>query len=273
VTPLRRVSLRAGDFFFRWRSYLPLLLLPLVLVAISESHYPFGSHRTDLVWEGACVLLALAGFTIRVYTIGVAPPGTSGRNTRAQKATVLSTTGPYSVVRHPLYLANAIIVLGLALFTHAWITPPAVAALTLAYYACIAQREEAYLRERFPVEFEAWARRVPAIWPTRVRWVPAAYPFQLRAVLRREFYGLAVILIAPCFLDILEDLHTTGEFDLDPVWTATAIVGALSFAVLRFLKKRTSVLSRRQPVPAPGPRAAASGQAETGQGSSMGSST
>jgi protein-S-isoprenylcysteine O-methyltransferase Ste14 len=263
----------AGDFFFRWRSYLPLLLLPLVLVAIFKSQYPFGSHATDLTWEGACMLVALVGFAIRVYTIGVAAPGTSGRNTRAQKATSLSTTGPYSVVRHPLYLGNSIIVVGLALFPHAWLTPPAVAVLAIGYYACIAQREEAYLRERFPEQFEAWARRVPAVWPTRFQYVPAAEPFDLRTVLRREFYALALLLIAPFFLDIVEDLHETGEFDLDPVWTVTALVGVVVFLVFRFLKKRTSVLSVRHSSPALVEIAPAAGESRTSQGSSMGSST
>ena len=239
----RQRIVRLGDFLFRWRSYLPLLLLPLVVDAVARSRYPFGGHAADLAWEIGCVLISLGGFALRVYTVGVAAPGTSGRNTREQKAASLNTTGPYSVVRHPLYVANFIIVVGLALFTHAWILPPAVAVLTLAYYACIVQREEAFLRERFGAAFERWSARVPAVVPKFSGYVPADRAWEWRVAVRREFYALTLILTAPFFLDILENLNAPGTFDLDVVWTVVGLIGVTLFVVVRFLKKRTTLLA------------------------------
>ena len=237
------MTLRLGDFLFRWRSYLPLALLPVVVVSLATTHYPLRSRLGDLAWEVGCVLLALAGWGIRVYTVGVAAPGTSGRNTRQQKAATLNTTGPYSVVRHPLYVANGIIALGLALFLHAWLAPVAVAVLTLPYYACIGGREEAFLRERFGGAYEAWAARVPAALPAPSLYVPAARPFDWVVAARREFYAFSLILIAPLFLDAAEDLHETGRVTMDSVWVISAIVGAAAFLVLRYLKKRTTLLT------------------------------
>lgn len=241
VTARREQMARWGEFFFRWRSYLPLLLLPVVPLVIARFRYPFGSHAADLAWEVACVALALGGVALRAWTVGVAAPGTSGRNTRHQKARSLNTTGSYSLVRHPLYLANSVIVLGLALFPHAWLVPT-VAVLAAGYYACIAHREEQFLRARFGPEFEAWAARVPAMVPAFSGWVPPARPFDWRAAVRREFYGLTVVLVTPLGLDIVEDYLETGTFDLDPLWTVTAVVGAVLFLVIRALKKRTLML-------------------------------
>jgi protein-S-isoprenylcysteine O-methyltransferase Ste14 len=248
---------RLGGFFFRWRSYLPLLLLPVFAVAIARFHLLFRSHVTDLVWEIGCLLLALAGVALRAYTVGVAAPGTSGRNTREQKAASLNTTGPYSVVRHPLYLANGVIIVALALFTHTWVAPPLVMLLTAGYYACIVRREEEYLRARFGRPFTTWRARVPAALPDLSGYVPPARPFAWKVVARREFYALALVLVVPMFLDVAEDLVESGSFDLDPVWTATAAVGAALFVVLRFLKKHTAVLVVKPPAPA-----AASGRDE-----------
>lgn len=245
----RALATRAGDFCFRWRSYLPLSLAPLVLVAIARFQYPFGTHAADLAWEAGCVALALAGLALRVWTVGVAAPGTSGRNTRAQKAATLNTTGPYSMVRHPLYLANGVIVVGLALFTHAWVAPAVVAALAIGYYGLIAEREEQYLRERFGQAFEAWAARVPAVVPAPSGYEPAARAFDWRVAVRREFYGLTVILVTPCLLDVVEDLHESGAFTLDPVWTVAAGLGAAAFLAIRFLKKHTRVLDPVAPAP------------------------
>jgi len=231
-----------GGFFFRWRSYLPYLLTPLFAVAIARFHLLL-SPTADLAWEVACVLLSLAGLALRIYTVGVAAPGTSGRNTREQKAASLNTTGPYSLIRHPLYVANGIIVLGFALFPHTWLAPPVVLLLTVAYYGCIVQQEEAFLRARFGLAFEAWAARVPAAIPTFSGYVAAEYSFAWKVVARREFYGLALILVVPMVLDLAEDVITTGTFDLDPVWTPAAAIGGALFFVFRFLKKRTSVFA------------------------------
>ncbi|MDP2626109.1 MAG: isoprenylcysteine carboxylmethyltransferase family protein [Candidatus Rokubacteria bacterium] len=234
---------RLADFLFRWRSYLPLALIPVVAGALMTTQHPLKSWLGDLAWEVGCVLFALAGWGIRAYTVGVAAPGTSGRNTRRQKAATLNTTGPYSVVRHPLYVANGIIALGLALFPHTWLAPVIVAVATIAYYACIGWREEAFLKERFGEAYEAWAARVPAALPAPSRYVPAARPFDWVVVARREFYALALILIAPLFLDAAEDLYETGRVTVDAVWVISAIVGAAAFLVLRYLKKRTTILT------------------------------
>jgi protein-S-isoprenylcysteine O-methyltransferase Ste14 len=233
---------RLGGFLFHWRSYLPLLLAPVFALAIAHVHFLFRSHVADQAWEVACVLLSLAGWALRVYTVGVAAPGTSGRNTRRHKAASLNTTGAYSVVRHPLYIANGVIILGLALFPHSWIAPPTVTLLAVAYYACIVQDEEAYLRARFGAAFEAWSARISAAIPTFSAYVAADRPFSWKIAVRREFYALALILILPMVLDVAEDFADTGRFDLDPLWTPVALLGLVLFLTLRFLKKHTSVL-------------------------------
>ncbi len=233
---------RLGGFLFEWRSYLPLLLAPVFALAIGRVHFLFRSHVADQAWEVGCVLLALVGWALRVYTVGVAAPGTSGRNTRGHKAASLNTTGPYSVVRNPLYIANGIIALGVALFPHAWIAPPVVTLLAVAYYACIVRSEEAYLKARFGDAFEAWAARVPAAIPLPSAYVPADRPFAWKIAARREFYALALILVFPIVLDVAEDFVDTGTFDLDPLWTPVAVLGIAVFGVFRQLKKRTTLL-------------------------------
>lgn len=242
---MRELVLTLGDFFFRWRSYLPLVLLPVLVVAIARFRHPFPSRDAELAWEAGSLLVALVGLAGRVWTVGVTPRGTSGRNTRQQKAAVLNTTGPYSLIRHPLYVANGLIALGFALFTHTWLAPPVVAVATIAYYACIIQREEAFLRERFGPAFDAWAARTPAMLPASWRYVPSERAFDWRKALRGEFYAFALILTVPLLLDTIEDLLTTSRVAPDGVWLLAAAVGIVTFLVLRFLKKRSTLLSAR----------------------------
>ena len=158
---------QSGDLLFRWRSWLPLLLLPLFVASFQGLAYPLGSHRLDLLWEISCFAVSVLGLAVRVVTVGTSPRGTSGRNTRAQKAAVLNTTGPYSVVRHPLYLANYLIALGMSLFSRTWFLPVIVSLATILYYERIAAREEGFLELRFGDAFRRWAARVPAARTSR----------------------------------------------------------------------------------------------------------
>jgi protein-S-isoprenylcysteine O-methyltransferase Ste14 len=226
-----------GDAFFRNRSWIPLLLVPFFLASFIGMRYPFRSHALGLGWEIGCFLIALVGIALRVYTTGTSPRGTSGRNTRNQKASTLNITGPYSIVRHPLYLANFLIAVGLSLFPRAWFLPIIVSLATVLYYERIAAREEAFLDERFGADFRRWAETVPAAIPSFKTWCPPARAFDWRRALDREFYVVSEVAVAFFVLDIMEDYSAHHRLELDPVWTTMGTLGVLLFAVMWTRKK------------------------------------
>lgn len=229
---------RTGDLFFRWRSYLPLLLVPLFGASFIGFRYPYDSHAFDLAWEIGCFLLSMGGLAVRMFTVGSAPRGTSGRNTRTQKADVLNTTGTYSLVRHPLYVGNYLIALGLSFFSRTWFLPMIVSLASLLYYERIAAREEAFLEGKFGDEFRNWAARVPALVPNLRNYVPPALPFGWKKALGREFYALFVIATGFFVLDVAEDFWVTGGITFDPLWTSIFMLSGFFFAVMRTMKKR-----------------------------------
>jgi protein-S-isoprenylcysteine O-methyltransferase Ste14 len=216
---------------------MPLLLLPFFCASFVGLRYPLDSHAIGLAWEIGCFLIVLAGVALRVFTTGTSPRGTSGRNTRGQKAVTLNITGPYSIVRHPLYLANFLIGLGLSLFPRAWFLPIIVSLATILYYERIAAREEEFLDGRFGPSFRRWAEAVPAAVPSLKAWHPPAQAFDWRRALDREFYVITQVMVAFLVLDVMEDYAVLGRFELDPVWTPTALFGAALFAVMWTRKK------------------------------------
>lgn len=80
----------------------------------------------------------------------------------------LVTSGPYSVVRHPLYICEAVFVLGM-MISHFSALMVALGALQCLLQYRRARHEEAILRQTFP-EYEEYARRVPMLIP---RFFPA----------------------------------------------------------------------------------------------------
>jgi protein-S-isoprenylcysteine O-methyltransferase Ste14 len=239
-----------GDALFRWRSYLPLLLVPAFIASFVSATYLLDSHLLDLVWELGCFLLSMAGLAIRVVTVGTAPHGTSGRNTRRQRAEVLNTTGPYAVVRHPLYVANGLIALGLACFSRTWFLPVIVSLAAFLYYERIAAREEEYLDARFGEAFRRWAARVPAMIPRFANYTAPARPFDWRKAARQECHGLFVIGVGFFALEVTQDFVVHGQLMVDPVWSALAIATTMISTTAWVLKRRGFLRPRPEPGPA-----------------------
>ena len=231
----------AGNWLFRHRGYLPLLLFPLLLLAAAHSSAAAG-HPPALVRDVLCVAVALGGLAVRVATVGYVPRDTSGRNTGRPQAESLNTGGLYSVVRHPLYLGNYLMWLGVALFARAWWAPVIVSLVFWLYYERIMFAEEEFLRRRFDAEYESWAASTPAFLPRLGLWRPAGARFSLLTVLRREHSSLLALIASLTALEVARVHASTGRLSLDPIWgTALAATLALCLAV-RTLKHRTRLL-------------------------------
>ncbi|RAZ71382.1 methyltransferase family protein [Mesorhizobium atlanticum] len=80
----------------------------------------------------------------------------------------LVTTGPYSIVRHPLYICEAVLVAGMVI-SHFSALMAALGILQFSLQYRRARHEEATLRRTFP-EYDEYARRVPMLIP---RFFPA----------------------------------------------------------------------------------------------------
>ena len=242
LVALREEFEREGTWLFRWRSYLPLALLALVLIEMMDFTYLGNSETLDLIWETFCMLVSSVGLAIRAFTVGYTPRGTSGRNTANQVADVLNTTGIYSIVRHPLYLGNFVIYLGMSMFPHQWwLTLIFVLAFWL-YYERIMFAEERFLQEKFGGEFAAWAEKTPAFIPNLKLWRPPELPFSFRNVLRREYNGFFAIVLTFFVLEVRGDFAVEGRFQVEPGWLILLVLSLIIWAVLRTLKRKSRVL-------------------------------
>ena len=234
---------RSGSWLFRYRSYLPLAILPIFLVCLASSSYLGHSHEMNEIWQAICMVISFSGLLLRVIIVGHAPYGTSGRNTRQQVAETLNTTGLYSIVRHPLYLANYIIIIGFTMEFHIWWLVLLITTIYALYYERIMLAEEAFLRKQFNGEFEQWAAATPAFIPKFRGWKKFGLPFCWRTVLQREYNGFFLIIGVFFLLDFAGDSIAERRFKVDPWWLAFLIGGFVIFATLRTLKKRTHLLT------------------------------
>jgi protein-S-isoprenylcysteine O-methyltransferase Ste14 len=241
--PLAREMHRGGTWMFRWRSYAPLPLLALIAFELRHYQYLGRSHTIDLAWECLCLGVGAIGIAIRAHVVGHAPANTSGRNTeRGQVAEQLVTTGLYSVVRNPLYLGNAFLWLGAALFLHDWRIVLLASAFFFLLYERIVLVEESYLSNRFGSAFATWAGSTPAFLPRLRGYVRPNLPFSWRHVLRREYSGVFGFVAVLFALEVVGDLHVYGRLHFDPPWVVLFGASCVAYLVLRSLKHHTNLL-------------------------------
>jgi len=187
---LREELRKQGNWLFRWRSYLPLIMIVIVLLAMSYFEYPGHSEKYDDIWEIICLLASFSGVGLRFFTAGYTPKGTSGTNTRNQIADILNTAGMYSIVRHPLYLGNFIIWFGLSAFFHLWWFSLIIIFIFWLYYERIIFAEEEFLREKFGDTYLDWAKKTPAFIPDIRKWRSSDMTFSFRKAVTNEYKSL-----------------------------------------------------------------------------------
>ena len=242
MSSLEKHLTKSGAWLFRWRSYLPLLLIAVLIPAFGNFSYPLGLHSYDLVYEIICFLISLFGLFIRCYTVSRTPQGTSGRNTKRQKADILNTTGIYSVTRNPLYLGNFFMLLGVSMFVGVWWFLIIYVLSFCLYYERIIMAEESFLKNKFGKEYEDYLNRTPVFIPNFRLWKLPLLPVSLQNILKREYSGFFAIISAFTILELAGDYIVKGEIVLNSVWTIIFIFGFLVYITLRTLKKKTRLL-------------------------------
>ena len=230
---------KTGECFFRWRSYLPLLLAGLFILALLHQR----SGWRNPVWDLMCLAISLMGEGVRFFTVGFVPRGTSGRNTLRQVADVLNTTGMYAVVRNPIYLGNFIIWFGLSLFMRSWWFTTLIVLFFTVFYERIIFAEEAFLREKFGDIFMQWAEHTPAMLPRFKNWRPPSLPFSWKSAIKREYGSFFAIIVTYTALELLSGLFSSGKLTLAPLWIKLLAGSTVMYLTIRYLKKKTKVLA------------------------------
>ncbi len=233
---------KAGNWLFRWRSYLPLALFLLAIPAARDHALREGAYPEPAAWEVVCLAVALLGLAVRVLTVGFVPAGTSGRNTLKQTAASLNATVMYSLVRHPIYLGNFLMWFGLSLLPRCWwFTVITVLAYWL-YYERIMFAEEGFLFSQFGDQYREWTMRTPAFIPRWANWVKPDLPFSLKSAIAREYSTFFTIIALFTVMNAMISWFSRGTPVPNDFTVTLFLLGLLIYLAVRLVKKRTDLL-------------------------------
>ncbi len=143
------------NLFFKSRSYtpIPILLMMLYFARPNSPYFLLG------------IILIVIGEIIRLRSVSFAGGETRTMNVGASS---ICKSGPYSIVRNPLYIGNVMIYVGFA-FVAGSVYVVIISLITLVYfliqYSLIISLEEEALEKKFGDEYIAYKKLVPSILP------------------------------------------------------------------------------------------------------------
>jgi len=227
---------KSGNTLFRHRGPIPAILFILAIPVVYFTNISFLNSAFVSAITIVAILVSIIGFWVRAYSIGTTPRGTSGRNTKEQVAESLNTTGIYSTVRHPLYLGNYLIWIGLVIFCFNIYFILLVSLAYWLYYERIMFAEERFLERKFGDEYLNWSLTVPAFIPSFKKYQKSTIPFSIISVLRREYSGFLACVLGYTFIDNLRYYIMYNEFDFRRISIYIFIISIIITLILRTLK-------------------------------------
>lgn len=236
---------KTGNTLFKHRGQIPIVLFILSIPIVYFTNYQFLGccEGLDIILLIVCAVTSLVGQIIRAIAIGTASKHTSGRNTKeGQVAEALNTTGIYSTVRHPLYLGNYFMWIGIVMFSYNIYFVVIVSLLFWLYYERIMFAEERFLERKFGEEYVSWSMKVPAFWPSYKNKIKSKIPFSMKTILRREYSGVTATILGFLFVDFLRDWFMAGQVQWKMSHLIVLIVALLISFILRTLKHNTKIL-------------------------------
>jgi protein-S-isoprenylcysteine O-methyltransferase Ste14 len=133
--------------------------------------------------------VALIGLAIRAWAAG-----------HLAKNQLLTTSGPYTHLRNPLYVGSLVMAAGFALAGRHAAVGVVLAVYFVFFLLPVVEEEERHLRKLFP-GYEVYARRVPKFWPRLRGGGEAGRRFEFSLYLKnREYEALGAGCIAAAVL-------------------------------------------------------------------------
>jgi protein-S-isoprenylcysteine O-methyltransferase Ste14 len=242
--PLREELRTQGDFLFRHRSYLPIIIVFAGIYTYTQTAINSAQEATTKnTVEIIAFIVCLIGLLIRMIAVGYSASHTSGRNTTAgQIAETVNTTGLYATCRHPLYLGNFLMWLGIALFTQNFWFIVAFIMLFWLYYERIMYAEEEFLRQKYDQQYLQWAKQTPAFIPNIAKWQTPKHPFNLTKVIKQEKAGILNLFLVIFILKSIGTYFATGQWQLDnQFWLYGLIASIIYYIIIKILQKTTVI--------------------------------
>ncbi len=152
-----------GNFFFQYRNG----LFPLIFILAALNLRPsimFGSPLADRLVAACGMIIVLLGEAVRLVTIGFEYIHRGGKEGRVYAGRLVQG-GVFGLVRNPMYIGNVLIAVGMTMFLRSPLGYIILIPLFLFLYQSLIAAEDAYLHNRFGVDYDTYCVKVNRFIP------------------------------------------------------------------------------------------------------------
>lgn len=234
-----------GNFLFKYRSYLPVLIIIAGIIVLVDTKLNSVNEPWHATYDIACVIVSFIGLLIRILAIGYSADNTSGRNTSAgQIADDINSTGLYSICRHPLYVGNFFMWLGIAMLTLNFWFLISFTYLYWLYYERIIFAEESFLIKKYGTKYTDYAATAPAFIPELSKWKKPQNKFSWVKIIRQEKTGILNLFIMVYMFKSIGAFLTDGKYyNLQSYWFWGLVIGIVWYIIIKLIQKNTTLLN------------------------------
>lgn len=201
-------SEKTATFFEVYRKPISFAIgaLFVAVLFLSDAPHPLGLH---IVYDILGVLLvsvaALGRIWCAIYIAG-------------HKNSQLTTDGPYSISRNPLYVFSLLGIMGICLFAHLALLTIVAAGVFLFYYHFVIKAEENRLASFFGKDYQDYLKSTPKFWPN-FSLFHTRESFSIKPkLLLRALSEVVWFLLAIALLEFIEMLHDSGVLPTLIMW-------------------------------------------------------
>lgn len=243
---MEKLSEKAANQFFRYRGQAPLILVLLAILVIYSNHSLtfFEGLFGKTIIRFLTISFICIGHLIRALVIGFRGIHTSGQNRHEQVAEILNTNGLYSIVRHPLYLGNFFIWIGVFIWVgDLWFLLVGCIFFFIIYIP-IMKLENNFLEKKFAEKYLVWAKKTPLFIPKFKFFRFPENQFSIRLVWKNEYPGIVSTSTSIWFISLLRFIFFQGKICISQSLVVFAFVIIVFGMGSRYLKYKTQVFPK-----------------------------
>lgn len=181
-----------AKFLIRRRILLSGILFSLLVagdVAFGAKPHDLANFRDPISVAGG--LLVLSGLALRSWAVGI-----------LRKDAELTTTGPYRLIRNPLYVGSFLMMFGFIALINDPYNIGFILGPMLILYIIKVRQEERLLATKFPAQWTEYARTTPRFFPRIARASLAADWRASQWMRSREYQALGATIVALVAIEV-----------------------------------------------------------------------
>lgn len=183
------------------------------LFAVAMAALILVSQPTLPIHDGWRILMMLVGYFLVI--VGAMGRGYCSAFIGGRKNDTVVRSGPFSIVRNPLYVFSFIATVGIGLQSGMLTVLVLLVAAFMLYYPMVVAKEENFLRHKFGQAYDVYVQEVPRWIPNFKLWnEPETIETQPKFLRKTLMDAVIFFLSLPAFL-VFEILHADGFL---PVW-------------------------------------------------------